>query len=203
MANISTKSLSMKSHLASPSGSMPRPQPRLARHAYARTSDDHRHIRDTQFLHPAFSAAATPFGWLLKERAWGEKWRTGKTDARALAERWGIDSNPDYEPEHPESLHNRPWIQGHRSQKALLDAFFSAIKPQESLIFFYVKRTPLFDDDQWMIAGVATVTSVGDLEEWNMKATRIPPSAPISGSAASATACARMRRAGSCFLIMS
>jgi hypothetical protein len=23
------------------------------------------------FTHSAFSAAATPFGWLLKERAWG------------------------------------------------------------------------------------------------------------------------------------
>jgi hypothetical protein len=45
-----------------------RPQHRLARHAYARTSDDHRHIRDTLFLHPAFSAAATPFGLLLKGR---------------------------------------------------------------------------------------------------------------------------------------
>ncbi len=144
----------------------PRPQPRLARHAYARTSPDHAHIRDTQFLHPAFSAAATPFGWLLKERAWGEKWRTGRSDAHCLAEQWGIDSCPDYEPERPDWLQGRPWIQGHRSQKALLDAFFSAIKPKESLIFFYAKRTPLLDDDQWMIIGAATVTSVGDLEEW-------------------------------------
>src|ERR1044072_9071656 len=77
----------------------PRPPPRLARDAYARPSEDHRHIRDTQFLHPAFSAAATPFGWLLKERAWGEKWRTGKTDAHALAERWRSE-------EHTSELHS-------------------------------------------------------------------------------------------------
>src|SRR4051794_40859421 len=41
-----------------------RPQRRIARHAYSKTSDHHKHICDTQFAHPAFSAAATPFGWL-------------------------------------------------------------------------------------------------------------------------------------------
>lgn len=144
-----------------------RPQHRLARHAYARTSDNHRHICDTLFLHPAFSAAATPFGWLLKDRAWGEKWKKGSIDANALAERWGIDSHPEYEPDAPDWLYDRPRIQGHRNQQGLLDAFFSAIQPKESLVFFYVKRTPLLDDDQWIIVGAAKVTSVGDLREWD------------------------------------
>ena len=48
-------------------------QRRLARHAYSNTSDHHKHISDTPFTHPAFSAAATPFGWLLKDRAWGHE----------------------------------------------------------------------------------------------------------------------------------
>ena len=52
-----------------------RPQRRIARHAYASTSEYHSHIADTAFIHPAYSAAATPFGWLLKERAWGKDWR--------------------------------------------------------------------------------------------------------------------------------
>src|SRR4029077_8380679 len=34
---------------------------------------------------------------------------------------------------------------------------------------FYAKRTPLFDDDQWVIVGVAKVTSVGDLRDWIMR----------------------------------
>ena len=152
-----------------------RPQHRLARHAYARTSDDHRHIRDTLFLHPAFSAAATPFGWLLKDRAWGEKWKKGSIDANALAERWGIDSHPEYEPDAPDWLHDRPWIQGHRNQQGLLDAFFSAIEPKESLVFFYAKRTPLLDDDQWIIVGAAKVTSIGDLREWDYESGATSP----------------------------
>ena len=145
----------------------PKPQRRLARHAYSKTSDHHKHISDTPFTHPAYSAAATPFGWLLKDRAWGKEWRDGKIDTQAIAERYGIDSSPEYEPEEPGWLDERPWIQGHANQKALLDGFFRALQPKRSLIFVYAKRTPLIDDDQWMIVGVGRVTSVGELEEWD------------------------------------
>ena len=148
----------------------PKPQRRLTRHAYSRTSEHHQHISDTTFTHPAFSAAATPFGWLLKERAWGEQWKKGKIDPQAIAERYGIDALPEYEPDAPEWLHDRPWIQGEANQKALLDAFFGAIEPQRSLVFAYAKRTPLIDDDQWMIVGVGRVTSVGKLQEWDYDA---------------------------------
>lgn len=144
-----------------------RPQRRITRHAYSQTSDHHRHISDTQFMHPAFSAAATPFGWLLKERAWGERWRKGEIDPQSVVERYGIDARPDYEPAGPDWLSERPWIQGEANQKALLDAFFSAVQPQRSLIFVYAKRTPLIDDDQWMIVGVGRVTSIGKLQEWD------------------------------------
>jgi hypothetical protein len=109
-----------------------RPQRRMARHAYSKTSEHHKHISDTTFTHPAYSAAATPFGWLLKDRAWGEEWRDGKIDNQAIAERYGIDSRPDYEPKEPDWLEDRPWIQGHANQKALLDSFFGALDPEES-----------------------------------------------------------------------
>jgi hypothetical protein len=144
-----------------------KPERRLARHAYSRTSEHHKHISDTPFHHPAFSAAATPFGWLLKDRAWGEEWKKGKIDPQSLVERYGIDALPDYEPDEPDWLHDRPWIQGEANQKALLNAFFGALEPQRSLIFVYAKRTPLIDDDQWMIVGVGRVTSIGELQEWD------------------------------------
>jgi hypothetical protein len=118
-------------------------------------------------MHPAFSAAATPFGWLLKERAWGKEWSKGKLDNQALVERYGIESHPEHEPEGPDWLHHRPWIQGHVNQKALLDAFFDALEPPRSLIFAYAKRTPLIDEDQWIIVGVGRVTSIGELQEWD------------------------------------
>lgn len=145
----------------------PKPQRRLAKHAYSKTSDDHKHICDTPFMHPSFSVAATPFGWLLKERAWGEKWKKGEIDNHSLVEHYGIDASPEYEPEKPDWLHGRPWIQGHANQKALLDAFFTALRPQQSLIFVYAKRTPLIDDDQWMIVGVGRINSIGEIQEWD------------------------------------
>lgn len=145
----------------------PKPQRRIARHAYAKTSDHHKHICETPFSHPAFSAAATPFGWLLKERAWGPEWAKGKIDSQSIVERYGIDSHPQYEPEDPDWLSERPWIQGYANQRALLDAFFGALAPQKSLVFVYAKRTPLIDDDQWIIVGVGRITSIGGLKEWD------------------------------------
>ena len=145
----------------------PLPQQRLAHHAYSDTSEHHNHIQDTPFRHPADSAAATPFGWLLKERAWGKDWKKGDIDSQSLVERYGIDAHPEHEPDEPAWLENRPWIQGHHNQKALLNAFFDAVEPNRSLIFAYAKRTPLIDDDQWMILGVGRVTLVDRLEEWD------------------------------------
>lgn len=146
-----------------------RPQRRIAHHAYSSTSEHHRHIADTAFIHPAYSAAATPFGWLLKERAWGKDWRNGKLDSYSLVERYGIESAPEYEPDEPGWLAGRPWIQGEKNQAALLDAFFGALKPKQSLVFAYAKRTPLIDDDKWMLIGVGRITSVGELQEWDYK----------------------------------
>ena len=143
------------------------PQRRIARHAYSSTSDHHDHIVDTAFIHPAYSVAATPYGWLLKERAWGKDWRKGKVDNNSLVERYGIESDPEYEPEEPEWLDGRPWVQGEKNQAALLNAFFGALKPERSLVFAYAKRTPLIDDDKWMLIGVGRITTVGKLQEWD------------------------------------
>ena len=145
----------------------PRAQLRRAHHDYSDTSDHHRHISDTWFRHPPFSAAATPYGWLLKERAWGKEWEKGNIDIKAIAQRYGIKALPEYEPDEPGWLKKRPWIQGARNQEALLNAFFDALKPERSLVFIYAKRTPLTDDDQWIIVGVGRITEIGDLEEWD------------------------------------
>ena len=145
----------------------PRAQERRVHHAYSDTSEDHKHISDTTFRHPPFSAAATPYGWLLKKRAWGKDWKKGTIDSQSIAERYGIDAHPAYEPDDPDWLNRRPWIQGDRNQKALLDAFFAPLKPERSLVFIYAKRTPLTDDEQWTIVGAGQITAIGSLQEWD------------------------------------
>jgi hypothetical protein len=57
---------------------------------------------------------------------------------------------------------HRTWIQGHRNQQGLLDAF---------------------DDDQWIIVGAVKVTSIGDLREWDYE----PGSEGAAGRGASWT----------------
>ena len=93
--------------------------------------------------------------------------KKGKVDNYSLVERYGIDSHPEYEPDEPEWLDGRPWVQGEKNQAALLDAFFGALKPERSLIFTYAKRTPLVDDGKWMLVGVGRITTVGKLQEWD------------------------------------
>ncbi len=145
----------------------PRAQLRIAHHAYSDTSEHHDHISDTPFRHPPYSVAATPYGWLLKERAWGKEWTKGNIDSNSIAQRYGIEALPEYEPDEPAWLKNRPWIQGARNQEALLNAFFDALETGHSLIFAYAKRTPLTDDDQWTIVGVGNITEIADLQEWD------------------------------------
>ena len=143
----------------------PKPQRRLARHAYAKTSEHHKHISNTPFTHPAFSAAATPFGGPLKIWGRGERrWRKGKIDNHSIAERYGIDFRPDYEPEEPDLLNARPdgfkvtLIRKHCSM-----GFSARCARSKASCFVYAKRTPLIDDDQWMIVGVGRIASIGDL----------------------------------------
>ena len=59
------------------------------------------------------------------------------------------------------------WIQERCNQLALLDTFYGALKPQESLCFFYAKRTPLSEQSSRVIIGVGRVLSVGMATEYN------------------------------------
>ena len=140
-----------------------REQLRISEHAYAATSEDHKHIEKTAFRHPPYSFAAVPFRWLLKEHAWGEKRKCGPD---SLVGRYGIDSEPDKEPTKPDWLDQRPWIQGHENQAAMSEAFHSAIKPNTSLVFAYAKRTPLVDDNHLYIVGVGRIIKKGSLQEY-------------------------------------
>jgi hypothetical protein len=78
---------------------------------------------------------------------------------------------------------HRTWIQGHRNQRGLLDAFFSAIEPKESLVFFYAKRTLCSTTINGSSRGAVKVTSIGDLREWDYE----PGSEGAAGRGASWT----------------
>jgi hypothetical protein len=57
-------------------------------------------------------------------------------------------------------LNSPAWIQHEHNQRAMLDTFFSAVRPGSSLVFFYAKETPLSDDPRRTLIGVGRVTGV-------------------------------------------
>lgn len=124
-------------------------------HPYSKTAEKtHGHFAPTPYTISPYSAAAIPFRWMLKEQAEGN-------------DRYGIASRVEalqlgYEAERePDLGFNTSWIQEGNNQRIMLDTFFSAIKPDRSLIFFYAKRTPLIEDPRRVIIGVGRVKTLG------------------------------------------
>lgn len=114
----------------------------------------YKHFRGSQFHHPAYSAAAVPFAWMMKE---------AETGIPAKAEQYKIGFRPEVE---PNLTFDKLWVQERRNQLAMLDTFFGAVKPEESLVFFYAKRTPLTEDGRRVIVGIGRVLKVDPLVEY-------------------------------------
>lgn len=119
-------------------------------HPYKNTdSDIHRDLQSTVLHQPAFSAACIPFKWMRREFA------------DELAKGWRLDYDQTREPSEPKWLEESGWVQNGRNQRAMLDGFFSTIRSELSLCFFYAKQTPYSDDPRRVIIGVGRVKKVG------------------------------------------
>ena len=130
------------------------------RHPYAvNNPDTHGHVQDTPLELRPHSAACVPFRWMLMEEV------TNKSHSL------GLDFQPDREPELP---FESAWVQEHDNQRIMLDTFFSALKPDESLCFLYAKRTPLSEDARRVIVGVGRVKGVGEPIEYKYSTTNPP-----------------------------
>ena len=116
-------------------------------------NDRYRHFARTTFRHPPRSAAAIPFGWMMK----------GGDNIPEIADALGLGFRPELE---PDLGFESKWVQDHRNQLVMLDTFFGAVKPQESLVFFYAKKTPLTEDPRRVIVGIGRVTGVGGATEY-------------------------------------
>lgn len=129
---------------------------RRVKHPYSHDSR-YVHFRETHFQHPAYSAAAVPFAWMKKNRD------DGIPDH---AKDYKIDFRPELE---PDLEFDKRWVQERRNQLAMLDTFFGAITPEESLVFFYAKRTPLTDDRRRVIVGIGRILKVDDSIEYTYR----------------------------------
>ncbi len=124
-------------------------------HPYTETSPDtHSHFVPTRYVQPPYSAACTPYNWMLRENIEGEQ---------GFAEQLQIDWVPERE---PTLKFETAWAQARDNQIAILDTFYGALRPKESLCFFYAKRTPLSEQSRRVIVGVGRVLSVGQAVEY-------------------------------------
>ena len=129
--------------------------PMVKVHPYVqRAEQTHGHFAPTPYTIQPYSAAAVPFRWMLKEQAEGnEKFRV-----RSRVEDLKLDYRAEREPDLGFAT---SWVQEGTNQRVLLDTFFSAARPDQSLVFFYAKRTPMAEDARRVIVGVGRVKTIG------------------------------------------
>ena len=127
--------------------------------------ETHGHLAPTRFVQPAYSAACVPYRWTLREQVEGDP-ATGETGlAEHLRIGWIAEREPDIRNRQGKRVATA-WVQEGENQLTLLDTFSSALRPHESLCFFYAKRTPLSDQSRRVIVGVGRLLSVGEPTEY-------------------------------------
>jgi hypothetical protein len=119
----------------------------------------HAHFAPTLQRMPAFSFEVTPFRWVMLH------------EYERYASAWGIGVDDGLEQRAQDLMpfDEDTWIQDYRNQSALLDSFFSALRPQQSLVLIYAKDIPLVEDrvpGERYLMGAGFATGVEPAVEW-------------------------------------
>ncbi len=148
------------------------PQSMVKNHPYNKWSSVYEHFEPTPFTIRPYSVAAVPFRWMLKQEVEGDK----GAERSGLAESLKLDYSFDAEADVVSTIQKSnsklktswvpAWVQHGDNQLVLLDTFFSALRPDKSLVFLYAKRTPLSEDNRRVIIGVGRVKSVDSATEY-------------------------------------
>lgn len=151
------------------------------RHPYAESAKTtHGHFADTPYTIRPYSAAGIPFRWMLREQVEGNK-KWGVSSLQEMLQLgYQAEREPDLATNKGWEKDSKTWVQEGTNQRVILDTFFSVAKPDESLVFFYAKRTPLADDPRRVIVGVGRVKSVSAPIEYHYVDGQ-RPSGKISG----------------------
>lgn len=148
---------------------------RLKSHPYAQgAKTTHGHFEDTPYVIQPYSAAAVPFRWMLREQIEGNVQRNVQSKAEAYKFAYEAQREPDLTLNNGWDKDDKRWTQEGINQRVILDTFFSAAIPNQSLVFFYAKRTPLAEDSRRVIVGVGHVKSVGVPIEYRYVGGRCP-----------------------------
>jgi len=138
------------------------------KHPYAGSAKTtHGHFADTPYTIRPFSAAGIPFRWMLREQVEGNKKRGVNSLKETLQIGYQAEREPDLTENKGWEKDSKTWVQDGTNQRIILDTFFSVAEPDESLVFFYAKRTPLIEDTRRVIVGVGRVKSVSSPIEYH------------------------------------
>jgi hypothetical protein len=131
----------------------PRPRQVTKSHPYAEWNEHYRKFQKTSYALPPFSADCVPFRWMLRDEA------AEIASALRLPYRHELEEEVD----RTAGLKGSVWVQDGYNQQVLLDAFFSAVEVNRTLVWIYAKETPLSDDPRRTIIGVGRVKNLGQL----------------------------------------
>lgn len=121
---------------------------KTTKHPYAKCSEAHKQLEKTTIVFPSYSAAAIPYNWMLKKNC-EEKVRL-----------YDLDFDLEREPELKIPKDKDKWVQEINNQKALLNCFFEHLKEDVSLVFFYAKQVPFYEERGRVLIGVGKIKKI-------------------------------------------
>lgn len=115
------------------------------------------HLKPTRLSVPAHSFEAVPFRWLSRGAVNDTLWE--ETD----------QYRPELEDAADRVLGFTPsWLMDARNQRAMIDRFFRDVTINESVVFIYLKHSPLQEDStRRLLVGAALVTGIAPPPMWN------------------------------------
>ncbi|MEG6445612.1 AAA family ATPase [Enterobacter roggenkampii] len=134
----------------------------------------HGHFAETHYTLRPFSAAGIPFRWMLRENIEGNSKFALPSLKNLLKLGYQAEREPNLTDNEGWGTDKKTWVQEGTNQRVILDTFFSAAKPDESLIFFYAKRTPMADDTRRVIIGVGRIKSISGPIEYQYQGGKKP-----------------------------
>ncbi len=83
-------------------------------------------------------------------------------EARKLCQDLDILFHEEAEAQYRDAMRfTTSWVQEMNNQRRLLDTFFSAVVPEQSLVFFYAKEVPFSEDPRRVVIGIGRAIGVG------------------------------------------
>ena len=127
-------------------------------HPYAHNPALKGHLHDTVVSLPGYAFEAVPFRWLNRG---------------SLAQEIGHERVPRFNQPAEDAAdtalrYDPPWVTNGDNQRAILDAFFEGVVPEQSLVFTYLKHSPLQEErTDGLIVGAARISRVTPPLMWN------------------------------------